>query len=82
MAGSTHADGMLMIYLPAERLLIQADAFTPGPPNAPVPAIINPLSVQLADSIARLNLGVDRLLPLHGRIVPLAELHRMIGRSN
>jgi glyoxylase-like metal-dependent hydrolase (beta-lactamase superfamily II) len=82
MAGNTHADGMLMIYLPAERLLIQADAFTPGPPNAPVPAIINPLSVQLADSIARLNLGVDRLLPLHGRIVPLAELHRMIGRAN
>jgi hypothetical protein len=37
--------------------------------------------VQLADSIARLNLGVDRLLPLHGRIVPLAELHRMIGRN-
>jgi glyoxylase-like metal-dependent hydrolase (beta-lactamase superfamily II) len=82
MAGSTHADGMLMVYLPKERLLIQADAFTPGPPNAPVPAIINPLSVNLADNIARLNLGVDRLLPLHGRIVPLAELHRMIGRSN
>jgi glyoxylase-like metal-dependent hydrolase (beta-lactamase superfamily II) len=82
MAGSTHADGMLMIYLPRERLLIQADAFTPGQPNAPVPAIINPLSVNLADNIARLNLGVDRLLPLHGRIVPLAELHRMIGRGN
>jgi len=25
---------------------------------------------------------VDRILPLHGRIVPLAELHRMIGRGN
>lgn len=82
IAGNTHADGMLMVYLPKERLLIQADAFTPGPPNAPVPAIINPLSVNLADNIARLNLAVDRLLPLHGRIVPLAELYRMIGRGN
>jgi glyoxylase-like metal-dependent hydrolase (beta-lactamase superfamily II) len=82
MAGNTHADGMLLVYLPKERLLIQADAFTPGPPNAPVPAIINPLSVNLADNISRLNLSVDRLLPLHGRIVPLAELHRMIGRGN
>lgn len=72
----------LWVYLPKERLLIQADAFTLGPPNAPVPAIINPLSVNLADNIARLNLGVDRLLPLHGRMVPLAELYRMIGRSN
>jgi glyoxylase-like metal-dependent hydrolase (beta-lactamase superfamily II) len=82
MAGNTHADGMLIVYLPKERLLIQADAFTPGPPNAPAPAIINPLSVNLADNITRLNLSVDRLLPLHGRIVPLAELNRAIGRSN
>jgi glyoxylase-like metal-dependent hydrolase (beta-lactamase superfamily II) len=37
MAGNTHADGMLIVYLPKERLLIQADAFTPGPPNAPLP---------------------------------------------
>jgi hypothetical protein len=30
MAGITHADGMLIVYLPKERLLIQADAFTPA----------------------------------------------------
>jgi glyoxylase-like metal-dependent hydrolase (beta-lactamase superfamily II) len=82
MAGNTHADGLLLVYLPAERLLIQADAFTPGLPNAPTPAIINPLSVNLADNITRLALSVDRLLPLHGRMVPLADLQRAIGRSN
>ncbi len=82
MAGNTHADGLLLVYLPKERLLIQADAFTPGPPNAPTPAIINPLSVDLADQITRLGLSVDRLLPLHGRMVPLAELQRAIGRGN
>jgi glyoxylase-like metal-dependent hydrolase (beta-lactamase superfamily II) len=82
MAGNPHADGLLMVYLPAERLLIQADAFTPGPPNAPPPAIINPLSVNLADNITRLGLSVDRLLPLHGRMVPLADLRRAVGRAN
>jgi len=25
---------------------------------------------------------VDRLLPLHGRMVPLADLQRAIGRGN
>jgi hypothetical protein len=30
--------------------------------------------------LTRLGLSVDQLLPLHGRIVPLAELHRAIGR--
>jgi len=47
-----------------------------------VPATINPLRVNLADNIARLNLAVDRLLLRHGRMVPLAELRRMIGRAN
>jgi glyoxylase-like metal-dependent hydrolase (beta-lactamase superfamily II) len=82
LAGNPHADGLLLVYLPRERLLIQADAFTPGPPNAPPPAIINPLSVNLADTITRLGLAVDRLLPLHGRMVPLADLQRAIGRAN
>jgi glyoxylase-like metal-dependent hydrolase (beta-lactamase superfamily II) len=82
IAGSTHADGMLMIHLPKERLLIQADAFTPGPPKAAPPAKPNPNHVNLVQNIERLKLSVERILPLHGRIVPLAELHRMIGRSN
>ena len=82
MAGNTHADGLLIVYLPKERLLIQADAFTSGRLNAPAPAITNQLTVNLADNIGRLNLSVDRLLPRPGRIVPLAELYRMIGRAN
>lgn len=80
IAGNAHHDGLLMVYLPKERLLIEADAFTPGPPDAPPPSPANPFHVNLADNIARLNLAVDQIAPLHGRIVPLAELHRMIGR--
>ena len=36
IAGSPHNDAFAMVYLPAEKLLIEADAFTPGPaPPAP-----------------------------------------------
>ena len=35
----------------------------------------------LTDNITRLGLSVDQLLPLHGRIVPLADLYRAIGRT-
>ena len=82
IAGNIHEDGMLMVYLPKEKLLVEADAYTPGPANAPPPAAVNPNSVNLADNIARRNLAVDQILPLHGRIVPLAELNRSIGRGN
>jgi glyoxylase-like metal-dependent hydrolase (beta-lactamase superfamily II) len=82
IAGNLHHDGLLMVHLPREKLLIQADAFTPLPPGTPPPMPASPFQVNLADNIARLGLEVDQLAPLHGRIVPLAELHRTIGRTN
>ena len=75
-----HHDGMLMVYLPKEKLLIQADAFSPVAPNAKYPVPPNPFSVSLADNIARLKLNVDQHLPLHGRVVPMAELSKAIGK--
>lgn len=82
MRGSVHAQGFMMVWLPQERLLIQADAFTPGPPNAPVPAVPNANQVNLVENVERLGLKVDRILPLHSRVVPYAELLRMIGRAS
>jgi glyoxylase-like metal-dependent hydrolase (beta-lactamase superfamily II) len=81
IAGNLHHDGLLLVYLPKQKLLIEADAFTPGPANAPPPTPANPYSVNLADNVARLGLTVDQILPLHGRIVPFSELARAIGRA-
>jgi glyoxylase-like metal-dependent hydrolase (beta-lactamase superfamily II) len=78
---SVHASGFLMVYLPNEKLLIEADAFTPGPPNAAPPATPNDNHVNLAHNIERLKLDVARILPLHGRMVPLAELYTAIGKK-
>jgi glyoxylase-like metal-dependent hydrolase (beta-lactamase superfamily II) len=82
IAGNLHADGLLMVYLPREKLLSQADAYSPLALNVAPPAVANPNTVNLADNITRLGLAVDQLLPLHGRIVPLSELNKTIGRSN
>src|SRR4030095_16235105 len=38
--GLAHAKGMLMAYLPKEKILIEADLFTPPAPNAPLPTTI------------------------------------------
>jgi glyoxylase-like metal-dependent hydrolase (beta-lactamase superfamily II) len=81
IAGSLHHDGLIMVYLPKEKLLSQADAFTPVAPTASYPTPPNPFTVNLADNVASLGLAVDRHLPLHGRIVPQAELTRAAGRA-
>ena len=45
---------MLMVYLPKEKPLSQADAYTPVPPNATPPTPPSPFNVALAENIARL----------------------------
>ena len=80
--GSVHAEGFLMVYLPAEKILIQADAYTPAPPNTAPPARPNDLHVNLVQNIERLNLTVEQILPLHGRVVPLTELYTAVGKKN
>ncbi|MEO8122258.1 MAG: hypothetical protein ABI606_23415, partial [Rhodoferax sp.] len=80
--GSLHAQGFMMVYLPRDKLLIEADAYSPGPPNAPPPAMPNELNLNLVQNIERLNLQVERILPLHGRMVPVSELWTAVGKKS
>lgn len=79
--GSVHAQGFLMVYLPKEKLLIEADAYTPGAPNSPPPAVVNANNLNLVQNIERLGLQVERILPLHSRVVPISELYTAVGRK-
>ena len=81
IVGGPHSDSMLMVYLPKEKLLIEADAYTPAAPNTPPPTTPNANNVNLIDNIERLKLGVDRILPLHGRVVPVTELYAAAQRT-
>ena len=82
VAGNNHHGGIVMVYLPKEKLLVEADVYNPPAPNAPPPASVNTNWVNLSDNIKRLSMNVDQILPLHGRIMPLAELHKSIGHSH
>ena len=79
--GSTHHDGIIMAYLRKEKILIEADVYTPGAPDAPAPKVPNPTSVNLESNVRRLNIEVDRILSIHGRMVPYSELLRDIGKA-
>lgn len=70
--GSPHSSTMLMAYLPAEKLLIEADAFNP---NSPAPFAAN-----LLENVQRRNLAIDRIVPLHGVVVPFDDLKKAVAR--
>jgi glyoxylase-like metal-dependent hydrolase (beta-lactamase superfamily II) len=81
IAGIQHADDMLMVYLPKEKFLIEADAYTPPAPNAQPMSPPSIFNVSLVENIKSQTLAVDQILPLHGRMVPLAELHKAAGTT-
>jgi len=70
VAGNPHSDTMLMVHLPAERVVIEVDAYSPG-------SQVNPYAANLADNITRRKLAVDRVVPLHGTIGPFADLLKL-----
>jgi len=70
--GSAHSGSMLVVYLPAERLLIQADLYNPPAANAANPVF--PFLANLLENIQRRGLQVDRVVGIHGRPVLFSDL--------
>jgi len=70
------------VYLPGPKILVEGDAYSPGPVDAPPPATPNPNSVKLYEDIEKLKLNVATIAPIHGRgPVPIAEMRKFIGRN-
>jgi hypothetical protein len=71
-----------MVYLPAERILIQVDAYAPLAPNAPPPAAVNPFTVNLLENVERLKLNVRTIAALHGPgVATLDDLRSAAGAT-
>lgn len=71
-----HAEGMAMAYLPAERILMQANLFDT---HEPAPAAPTPAMTTLYRMMRTLNLDVATIAPVHGRPVPLAAFLTAMG---
>jgi glyoxylase-like metal-dependent hydrolase (beta-lactamase superfamily II) len=81
-----HHDGMLIAYLPKQKILIEADGFNP-PATAvtQTPATISPFNQSLLANVERLNLAVERIIPVHlpadNRKVAFTELLIATGKN-
>jgi glyoxylase-like metal-dependent hydrolase (beta-lactamase superfamily II) len=80
--GDTHTKEYTLIYLPKSKILVEGDAFSPGPANAPPPPTPAPNAVKLYEDVQRLKLNVTTIAPIHGRgAVPFVELAKAIGKK-
>ena len=76
--GSMHNAGMILVYFPKEKILEEADDYTPDLPDVPAPGGIRPpvFMVNLLKQIQALKLDVATIAPMHGIVVPFSDLQK------
>lgn len=75
---SGHAGSMLIVHLPEERILINADLYSPPAPDADTP-VANAHMRSLAQNIEQLDLDVARHVGVHGLVGSHLEFLRIVG---
>ena len=79
--GLNHAATMLLVYLPKEKILVNADLYSPPAQGAPAPAV-NANMRSLRQNIQRLKLDVAQHVPIHGVPGPNDQFVRIVGSSS
>ena len=84
--GLPHTDGMLIAYLPKERIIAYGDMFNLPAPNAPAPAEAAVAHVVMVDNLERLGLDYDTVISVHApnpdRPIKKADIYATIpGRT-
>ena len=79
--GLAHNSNMLMVYLPTEKILVNADLYGPPAAGAPAPAP-NANMRTLRQNIQRLKLDVAQHVPIHGAPGPNDQFMRIVGTGS
>jgi glyoxylase-like metal-dependent hydrolase (beta-lactamase superfamily II) len=76
--GSMHNGGMLIVYFPKEKILEEADDYTPDLPEVPAPSGKRPavFMANLLKQIQLLKLDVGTVAPMHGIVEPFSEVQK------
>jgi glyoxylase-like metal-dependent hydrolase (beta-lactamase superfamily II) len=77
-----HVEGMLIAYLHREKMVIEADLFDTSPVGEPRPGAPTPASTAFYTLVKHLGLGIDTVVPIHGRAVPWNDFLRVVGKQN
>jgi len=75
LTGNPHSDTMLMAYAPGARAVVEVDAFSPA-------SSAHPYAANLWEHIQNRKLRVDRIVPLHGSIGPVAALAKAVSAQS
>jgi glyoxylase-like metal-dependent hydrolase (beta-lactamase superfamily II) len=76
--GLNHSDNMAIVYLPKEKIVINADLYGPPAAGGNLPNVSNN-AVVLFRNLKRLKLDVAQHVPIHGNPGSNADFDRIVG---
>ena len=80
LAKGNHSQDMLMVYLPKEKILFNADLYSPPAAGAPLPEP-NAQMLTLYDNMRKLKLDVETHVPVHGHVGTNGEFLKIVSKS-
>ena len=75
---NSHADDMLAVYLPKEKILLHSDSYSPGGSPAPFKVYAK----QLLDFITQTGIDVKTIAGTHGGFGPFTNLRNLLTKTN
>jgi L-ascorbate metabolism protein UlaG (beta-lactamase superfamily) len=79
-AQGNHSADMLITYLPKEKILINADLYSPPAPGAPMPAPTAAMRT-LYQNMRKQKLDVAQHVPIHGRVGTNDEFLKIVSQT-
>ena len=64
-----------------EKLVVEADIFSPPPSNAPLPTAPSASERTFYNNVERLKLDIAPIAPIHGRVVPWTDFLKTVGKQ-
>ena len=73
--------GMLIAYFPKEKLVVEADLYTPPEPGAQSPDTPSASNRTFYQNLQRLKLDVETIVPIHGRPGLMSAFVEFVSRT-
>ena len=85
LQGNLHNAGLLIAYLPKEKILIQADVYAPPADPNGLALPINTYTQNFLENLDRLKLDIGQVISIHypadGRKITYADMMRSLGKQ-
>ena len=78
--GFNHSDNMTIAYLPKQKIVVNADQYSPPAAGGNLP-FVNNNAIVFYRNLKRLKLDVERHVPIHGNPGGQADFERIVGAA-